>query len=97
MLHLYVDATPTSIAALAPGTPTWSMVQNYTDTRQIAFAEMAAAIVGLIQFLPTLDQPTNITLYMDSLVVFYSFVRGTGFTLRRSLLLQKTLCKVYAK
>jgi hypothetical protein len=85
---LYTDATPSSIAAVAPGPPAWSMVRYYEDRRPIAFAEMAAAIVGLHQFQRTLTALTTITLCMDSAVVYHTQNKGTGSTLRYSLLLK---------
>jgi hypothetical protein len=87
--QLYVDATPTSRAAVAVGPPRLALVSRYTDTRPIAFPEMAAALKGLIWYMRTLDEPTTITLYTDSSIVYYFFVRGIGVTSRRSLILQQ--------
>jgi ribonuclease HI len=66
------------------------MVQHYTDSRPIAFAEMAAALKGLLWFIRTqLRQPTTITLATDSSTVYYTLEKGTGLTLRSSAILQK--------
>jgi hypothetical protein len=48
---LYTDATPTAVAAISPRPQYRSMVQHYTDRRPIAFAEMAAALKGLLWFI----------------------------------------------
>jgi hypothetical protein len=53
-VQLYTDATPTSAAAVFLGPPRKSMVQHYTDARNIAFAEMVAALKGLIWTITTL-------------------------------------------
>jgi hypothetical protein len=64
--QLYTDAAPTSTAAVHLGPPRRSTVQHYTDARNIAYAEMAAALKGLIWVMTTiLQEPTNITLYTD--------------------------------
>jgi ribonuclease HI len=87
--QLYTDATPTSIAAVYLGTPRVSMVQHFMDSRQITVAEMAAALRGLQWCIQEhLTQPTNITLFTDSVVVYHTLVKGTGLTLRASSLLQ---------
>jgi ribonuclease HI len=66
------------------------MAQHYTDHRPIAFAEMAAALKGLIWFMRNhLQQPTTITLATDSSTVYYILQKGTGLTLRSSEILQK--------
>jgi ribonuclease HI len=66
-----------------------AIVQHYTDSRDIAFAEMAAALKGLIWCMTSIVQePTTITLFTDSSVVYYTLVKETGLTLRASSLLQ---------
>jgi hypothetical protein len=45
---LCTDATPMSLATFTPGPPLVQLTRLYDDQRHIAFAEMAAAIVGLI-------------------------------------------------
>jgi hypothetical protein len=88
-IALYKDATPTSVAAVIPGPPR-AIVQHYTDTRTIAFTEMAAALRGLLWYIrDVLTEPTTITLYTDSSTVYYTLVKGTGLTLRASPLLQQ--------
>jgi hypothetical protein len=73
------------------------MVQHYVDSRPIAFAEMAAALKGLLWFTRThLHQPTTITLATDSRVVYHTLEKGTGLTLRLSAILQKLyVCTLY--
>jgi hypothetical protein len=74
------------------------MVQHYeyTDTRQIAFAEMAAALKGLIWRMTTLVQePTTITLFSDSAIVYHTLVKGTGLTLRALSLLQQIFVRMW--
>jgi hypothetical protein len=84
---LYTDATPTSVAAFSPRPTPTSMVQHYTDSRNIAFAEMAAALKGLIWFMTVqLVQATTITLVTDSRNVYY--------TLRSSAILQQLYVKM---
>jgi hypothetical protein len=91
---LYTDATPTSIAAVTPGPPLGSTVQHYVDSRPIAFAEMAAALRGLIWYMQTLHRPTTVTLCTDSSVVYYTLLKGRGLTLRSSAILQTLYCKM---
>jgi hypothetical protein len=87
---LYTHATTSSVAAVIAGQPMHTMVQHYTDTRTIAFAEMTAALRGLLWCMnDILQEPTTITLYTDSSVVYHTLVRGTGLTLRASPLVQK--------
>jgi hypothetical protein len=43
-----MDATPTSVAAVAVGPPWKAMVQHYVDHCTIAYMEMAAALKRLI-------------------------------------------------
>jgi ribonuclease HI len=93
-LVLHTDATPTSLAAVIPGTPPSQLYCQYDDTTPIAFAEMAAALAGLLWATKHLDQPRNITLYTDSSIVFYSLSRGTGLTLRRDPLLKNLYIRV---
>jgi hypothetical protein len=45
---LYVDATPTSMAAYFVGPPLRTYQCFYTDNKPIAWAEMVAALAGLI-------------------------------------------------
>jgi ribonuclease HI len=57
---------------------------------------MAAAIKGLIWvFMTILQEPTTITFYTDSSIVFHTIVKGTGLTLRASLLLQRLFVKMW--
>jgi hypothetical protein len=92
---IHTDATPTSIAAVAVGQPPWSFHREYQDTRPIAFAEKAAAIVGLPQFQRTLQRPTDTTLCTDSAVVYHTLLKGTGTTLRYSPLLQDLYVQMF--
>jgi hypothetical protein len=86
---LYTDATPSSTVAFAPGPPPRGQAQFYTDIRPIAFAEIAAAISGLLCLMRTqLRRPTTITLCTDSASVYYSLLKGAGLTLRSSPILQ---------
>lgn len=91
---LHVDATPSSVSAVFLGPPQVSMVRHYDDVRPIAFAEMAAAIIGLLWTFTLLQQPTNITLLTDSMVVYHTLSKGTGLTLRASRTLQKLYIKM---
>jgi ribonuclease HI len=94
--QLYTDATPSSAAAVFVGPPQQTMVQFYSDHRPIAFAEMAAALLGLSWCIQQcLQQPTRITLHTDSMVVYHTLVKGSGWTLRSSALLQKLYVKMY--
>jgi hypothetical protein len=64
--QIYTDATPTSIAAVCMGPPRTALVQRFTSPRSIAWAEMAAALKGLIWCATSqVDQPTTLTLYTD--------------------------------
>lgn len=93
---LFTDATPSSIAAVAVGPPRASMVQHYTDCRQIAIPEMAAALRGLLWLMRTqVSSPTNITLWADSSVVCHTLTSGTGLTLRSSAMLQQVFVQMY--
>jgi hypothetical protein len=87
--HIYTDATPTTIAAVYMGPPRVALVQRFTSPRNIAWTEMAAALKGAIWCCTShLDQPTTLTLFTDSQVVYHTIVKGTGVTLRSSPLLQ---------
>lgn len=89
--QLFTDATPTSAAAVFLGPPRLALVQHYTDHRAIVWAEMAAALRGVIWATKSiLQQPTSLTLHTDSTIV-----RGTGFTLRSSPLLQEMYIHMY--
>jgi hypothetical protein len=46
--RIFTDATPTAAAAVFVGPPMRSLVQHYIDSRSIAWAEMAAALKGVI-------------------------------------------------
>jgi hypothetical protein len=92
---LYTDATPSQAAALAPGDTPWTFSRHYEDVRPIAFAEMAAAIIGLHQFQHTLRHPTTITLCTNSAVVYHTLLKGTGTTVRYSVLLQNLYIQYY--
>jgi hypothetical protein len=65
------------------------MYRSYEDERPIAFAETAAALVGLIHTADRNHQATTITLATDSAVVYYILQTGKGLTLRRHKLLQE--------
>jgi hypothetical protein len=94
--QLYTDATPTSSAAVFLGPPRMEIAQQYTDSRPIAFAEMAAALWGLLWCCQTcLHQPTVLTLHTDSSTVYHTIVKGGGWTPRSSALLQSLYIKMY--
>jgi ribonuclease HI len=94
--HIYTDATPTTIAAVFMGPPRIALVQHFTTPRNIAWAEMAAALKGLIWCANSqLEQPTTLTLFTDSQVVYHTIVKGTGITLRSSPLLQDLYVTLY--
>jgi ribonuclease HI len=94
--QLYTDATPTSAAAVFVGPPQQSIHQEFQDSRPIAFAEMAAALWGLLWCCQhCLTQPTTVTLHTDSSVVYHTIVKGGGLTLRSSALLQNLYIKLY--
>jgi hypothetical protein len=61
--QLYFDEIPHFTAAVTVGPPRLAMVYRYSDARPIAFAEMAAALQGLLWFFEQLDQQTTVTLY----------------------------------
>jgi ribonuclease HI len=56
---------------------------------------MAAALEGLQWLFSHLLQPHSITLLTDSTVVYYTLVKGTGVTLRRSLRLQNLFVNMF--
>jgi hypothetical protein len=57
---------------------------------------MAAALRGFIwAYRDLLTEPTTLTLYTDSSVVFHTLVKGTGLTLRASPLLQNIFVKMW--
>jgi hypothetical protein len=87
-VHLSTDATPTSIAAITT-IPVSAFYRRLEPERPIAVAEMAAALIGLHWYLQDVaTRPTTAILYTDSSIVYHTLVRGTGLTLRSSLLLQ---------
>jgi hypothetical protein len=87
-VHLYTDATPTSIAAITT-TPVSAFYRHLEPAQPIAVAEMAVALVGLHWYLQDVaTQPTTVFLYTDSSVVYHTLSRGTGLTLRTNVLLQ---------
>jgi ribonuclease HI len=87
-VHLYTDATPSSIAAITT-TPVSAFYRRLEPAQPIAVAEMAAALVGLHWYLQDVAlHPTTVILYTDSSVVYHSLSRGTGLTLRSHVLLQ---------
>jgi hypothetical protein len=93
---LYVDATPTSVAAYFVGSPTCTFQHLYTDQKAIAWAEMAVALAGLVWTQrDILTQPTTITLCTDSSSVLYTVSKGTGAMLRQSPILQELYYKMY--
>jgi hypothetical protein len=94
---LYTDATPWSIAAYTPGPLPAGMARQY-DCKAIAFAEMAAALAGLL-CINRQPAPTTITLCTDSAVVYHTLVKGSGITPRsceilRNMYIQVLLNKV---
>jgi ribonuclease HI len=80
---------------MTPGPPCLAIVQRYSDRRPIAYAEMAAALQGLLWIYQHLHEPTMVTLYTDSSVVYYTLVKGTGQTLCQSLRLQNLYCNMF--
>jgi ribonuclease HI len=97
--QLYTDATPaSSAAAVFVGPPRQTTAQQYTDHRPIAYAEMAAALKGIIWCSrECLPQPTAITLFTDSSTVYHTIVKGGGWTLRSSALLQALYVQMYMR
>jgi hypothetical protein len=94
--QIYTDATPSSAAAVFLGPPRQSIQQHFQDSRPIAFAEMAAALWGLMWcFRDCLRQPTALTLHTDSTIVYHTIVKGGGLILRSSALLQNLYIKMY--
>jgi ribonuclease HI len=65
------------------------MYRAYEDEKPIAFAELAAALVGLIHTANNQQEPTTITLATDSAIVYYVLMTEKGATLRRHKLLQE--------
>jgi hypothetical protein len=88
---VYADATPTSIGVYWPGPPPRFLYREYEDSRTIAFAELAAALVALIHTAKSQHLPAAITLATDSSIVFYVLSTGKGYTLRQHVLLQVIL------
>jgi hypothetical protein len=94
--QLHTDATPHTAAAVFLGPPKMAITFPLRPPRQIAWAEMSAAIEGVIWCCQrALDQPTTITLFTDSMIVFATIVRGKGVTLRASPLLQNRYYVMY--
>ena len=86
---LYTDATLSSAAAFIAPQPTSSLATAYSDTKPIAWAEMAMAMKGLDWAMDTWTrQPTTITLSTDSTIVHHTLCKGTGSLLFREPLLQ---------
>jgi hypothetical protein len=88
-VHLYTDTTPTSIGILWPGPPQRQLHRAYQDYKPIAFAEMAAALLGLLYTAQDCAQPTTIALLTNSAVVYYTLSSGKGLTFRSNVLLQE--------
>jgi hypothetical protein len=63
---VYADATPTTIGVYWPGPPARYLYKSYEDTKPIAYAEMAAALVALIHTADRCTSATTITLATDS-------------------------------
>jgi hypothetical protein len=69
------------------------MVQHYTDSRPIDFADMAAAIREVIWYVKNhLHYPTTVNLFTGCSVVYATLSKGTGLTLRSSANLQTIYC-----
>jgi hypothetical protein len=86
---VYTDATPSSIGVLWPELLRRYLHRSYNGRKPIAFAELAAALVGLVHTANDLLEPTTITLATDSSVVFYVLSTGKGSTLRQYKILQE--------
>jgi hypothetical protein len=79
--QIHTDATPVKAAAVFLGPPKIARV---------------FAIEGIIWCCSEiLDQPTTVTLFTDSTIVFSTTVKGKGLTLRASPLLQDRFVKMY--
>jgi hypothetical protein len=86
---LYTNATPTSMAGMTTEHPLRSFLRQYEDRTPIAFAEMAAAMAGLVWLSQQLHQPTTITLATDSSIVYHSLCQGSGITLCQNPILKE--------
>jgi hypothetical protein len=94
--QLYTDATPQTAAAVYIGTPKMAYVFPLQPPRAIAWAEMLAGLEGVIWCCRrALQEPTTLTLFTDSSVVYATIVRGKGITLRASPLLQNRYFTMY--
>jgi hypothetical protein len=94
--QLYTDAIPTTAASVFVRPPNMALTYPLQPPRQIAWAQMSAATERVIWCCDrALDQPTTITLYTDSMIVFATLVRGKGMTLRASTLLQDRYFVMY--
>jgi hypothetical protein len=67
---LYTDTTPTSIGILDKGPPRQTLTRFYEDAKPIAFAELAAAPVALVQAARRYTAPTTLTIATNSSVVY---------------------------
>jgi hypothetical protein len=93
--QLYTDATPTR-AAVFLGPPKLAYTYPIQPPRQIAWAETSAAIEGIIWCAQqALEQPTTLTVFTDSTIVYHTLVKGKGWTLRASPLLQNRYVQMY--
>jgi hypothetical protein len=70
-------------------TPRRELHRAYIDEKPIAYAEMAAALLGLLYTAQDHQQPTTITLLTDSAVVYYTLSTGKGTTFRYNVLFQQ--------
>jgi hypothetical protein len=87
-VHLYTDATPSSIAAITTP-PISAFYRRLEPPQPIALAEMGAALVGLHWYFQDVAAcPTTVILHTDSAVVYHTLVKGTGLTRQNSVLLQ---------
>jgi hypothetical protein len=77
--QLHTDATPHAAAAVFVGPPKMAFTFPFLEPRAIAWAEMTAAIEGIIWCCQNcLDQPTNINLFTDSMIVFFNSCKRKG-------------------
>jgi glycerophosphoryl diester phosphodiesterase len=75
-VHLYANATPTSIAAITTH-PVSAFYRRLETQQTIAKAEMAAAHIGLHWYLKDVaTQPTTVTFFTDSSVVYHTLLKA---------------------
>lgn len=93
-VNLYTDATPNSLAAIIPALDK-AHARAFNEGEEINFAEMAAAIDGLM-WAANEVRDTHIRLYTDNATVLHSLLSGKGYLFRRHILRRLYLSMLHA-